>query len=70
MTNAEKINQMSVHEKAQWIMNLQEDNCSGCFYYKKHEGIWICIKETFTYAGCLMGREKWLEAEADNDEEG
>jgi hypothetical protein len=67
MTNAEKINQMSVHEKAQWIMDLQEDNCSGCFYYKKHEGLWICNREIVTYAGCLKGREKWLEAEVDND---
>ncbi len=67
MTNAERINQMSVQEKARWIMDLQEDNCNGCFYYKKHEGIWICNKEIVTYTGCLRGREKWLEAEADND---
>lgn len=68
MTNAERINQMSVHEKAQWIMDLQEDNCSGCFYYKKHEGIWICNKEIVTYACCLKGREKWLEAEHEERE--
>ena len=67
MTNAEKINQMSVHEKAQWIMDLQEDNCSCCFYYKKYEGLWTCIKETYTYAGCLKGREKWLREEYKED---
>ena len=67
MTNAEKINQMTIQEKAKWIMDLQEDNCNGCIYYEKHEGLWICNKEIVTYAGCLKGREKWLEAEAEND---
>jgi hypothetical protein len=67
MTNAERINQMTVQEKAKWIMDFQEDNCNGCIYYKKYEGIWTCSKEIFTYAGCLKGREKWLEAEVDND---
>lgn len=67
MTNAEKINQMTIQEKAKWIMDLQEDNCNGCIYYKKHEGIWICNKEIVTDAVCLTGRGKWLEAEADND---
>jgi hypothetical protein len=54
---------MSAQEKAKWIMDLQEDNCNGCIYYKKHEGLWICNKEIFTDACCLKGREKWLEAE-------
>lgn len=66
MTNAERINQMSVQEKARWILELQEDNCNGCIYYKKHDGLWICNKEVVTYAVCLKGREKWLEAEGDS----
>lgn len=69
MTNAERINQMTVEEKAKWIMDLQEDDCNGCIYYK-HNVIWMCNRPFVNNKVCQEGREKWLKAEADNGEEG
>ena len=66
MTNAERINQMSNADKAQWILKLQEDNCSCCVHYKTNK-IQVCELDNPVEIDCIVGRIEWLEMEVDND---
>lgn len=69
MTNDEKINQMSVQEKANWIELLQMDNCSCCAHYKmsKYKIVRCEIEHGQDISDCINGRIMWLEAEAEED---
>lgn len=69
MTNNEKINQMSVQEKANWIEHLQLDNCSCCAHYKmsKYKIVRCEIEHGQDISDCINGRMMWLEAEAEDD---
>jgi hypothetical protein len=69
MTNNEKINQMSVQEKANWIELLQMDNCSCCAHYKmsKYKIVHCEIEHKQDISDCINGRMLWLEAEAEDD---
>ena len=69
MTNNERINQMTVEEKAHWIEHLQLDNCSCCAHYKmsRYKIVRCEIEHGQDISDCINGRIEWLEAEADND---
>ena len=69
MTNNERINQMTVEEKAHWIEILQMDNCSCCAHYKMSRYKIVCceIEHGQDISDCINGRIEWLEAETDND---
>lgn len=57
MTNAEKINQMNVEEKAWWIEKLQMDNCSCCAHYKMSRYKILCceIEDGQDVSDCING---------------
>lgn len=68
MTNDEKINQMSVQEKANWIEHLQLDNCSCCAHYKMSKyKIQVCELANPNKKNCISGRIAWLNSEVEND---